>query len=86
VVKDVEQFTAKPETNLFRKSKLPLNRHIRLPGSEALMRYRGGTANYLDVLDSQRSLFQSELTLAQARNNEYQGLVQLYKALGGGWK
>jgi hypothetical protein len=37
-------------------------------------------------LDSQRSLFQAELTLAQARNNEYQSLVQLYKALGGGWK
>jgi len=52
----------------------------------SLMRYRGGTANYLDVLDSQRSLFQAELTLARARNNEYQSLVQLYKALGGGWK
>jgi multidrug efflux system outer membrane protein len=52
----------------------------------SLMRYRGGTANYLEVLDGQRSLFQAELTLAQARNNEYQSLVQLYKALGGGWK
>jgi outer membrane protein, multidrug efflux system len=52
----------------------------------SLMRYRGGTATYLDVLDSQRSLFQAELTFAQARNNEYQSLVQLYKALGGGWK
>ena len=52
----------------------------------SLMRYRGGTANYLEVLDSQRSLFSAELTLAQARNNEYQSLVQLYKALGGGWK
>ena len=52
----------------------------------SLLRYRGGTSNYLDVLDSQRSLFSAELTLAQARNNEYQGLVQLYKALGGGWK
>ncbi len=54
--------------------------------SVSLMRYRGGTATYLDVLDSQRSLFNAELTLAQARNNEYQSLVQLYKALGGGWK
>ncbi len=44
----------------------------------SLMRYRGGTANYLDVLDSQRSLFQAELTVAQVRNNEYQSLVQLY--------
>jgi multidrug efflux system outer membrane protein len=52
----------------------------------SIMRYRGGTATYLEVLDSQRSLFSAELTLAQARNNEYQGLVQLYKALGGGWK
>ena len=52
----------------------------------SLLRYRGGTATYLDVLDSQRSLFSAELTLAQARNNESQGLVQLYKALGGGWK
>jgi multidrug efflux system outer membrane protein len=52
----------------------------------SVMRYRGGTSNYLDVLDSQRSLFNAELTLAQARNNEYQSLVQLYKALGGGWK
>jgi outer membrane protein, multidrug efflux system len=52
----------------------------------SLIRYRGGTSNYLEVLDSQRSLFSAELTLAQARNNEYQGLVQLYKALGGGWK
>ena len=52
----------------------------------SLMRYKGGTANYLEVLDSQRSLFNAELTLAQSRNNEYQSLVQLYKALGGGWK
>jgi outer membrane protein, multidrug efflux system len=54
--------------------------------SVSMMRYRGGTATYLDVLDSQRSLYDAELTLAQARNNEYQGLVQLYKALGGGWQ
>jgi len=50
------------------------------------MLYQGGTATYLSVLDSQRSLFTAELTLAQARNNEYQSLMQLYKALGGGWK
>ena len=54
--------------------------------SVSLMRYRGGTATYLDVLDSQRSLFNAQITLAEARNSEYQSLVQLYKALGGGWK
>lgn len=50
------------------------------------MRYSGGTTTYLEVLDGQRSLFSAELTLAQARGDEYQSLVQLYKALGGGWQ
>jgi len=50
------------------------------------MRYRGGTTTYLEVLDGQRSLFSAEIALAQARGNEYQSLVQLYKALGGGWQ
>ena len=50
------------------------------------LRYTGGTTTYLEVLDGQRSLFSSELTLAEARGNEYQSLVQLYRALGGGWQ
>ncbi|MDX6457616.1 MAG: outer membrane protein multidrug efflux system [Acidobacteriaceae bacterium] len=52
----------------------------------SLMRYKGGTATYLSVLDSQRSPFTAELTPAQAGDNEYQSLIQLYKAIGGGWK
>ena len=50
------------------------------------MRYTGGTTTYLEVLDGQRSLFSAELTLAEARGTEYQSLVQLYRALGGGWQ
>jgi len=50
------------------------------------MRYKGGTTTYLEVLDGQRSLYTEELTLAQARGSEYQSLVQLYRALGGGWQ
>src|SRR3984893_2862035 len=50
------------------------------------MRYQGGTITYLEVLDGQRSLFAAELTLSEARVNEYQSLVQLYRALGGGWQ
>ena len=50
------------------------------------MRYKGGTTTYLEVLDGQRSLFSAELTLAQARGTEFQSLVQLYRALGGGWQ
>jgi multidrug efflux system outer membrane protein len=52
----------------------------------SLKRYRGGIATYLEVLDNQRSLFSAQLTLAQDRGNEFQSVVQLYKALGGGWK
>jgi multidrug efflux system outer membrane protein len=50
------------------------------------LRYRGGTTTYLEVLDGQRSLFAAQLTLAQARGDEYQSLVQLYRSLGGGWQ
>lgn len=50
------------------------------------MRYRGGTTTYLEVLDGQRSLFDAELTLAEARGDEYRSIVQLYRALGGGWQ
>jgi multidrug efflux system outer membrane protein len=45
--------------------------------STSLVRYRGGITTYLEVLDGQRSLFNAELTLAQARGSEYQSLVQL---------
>lgn len=50
------------------------------------LRYTGGTTTYLEVLDGQRSLFSAEITLAQARGDEYQSLVQLYRSLGGGWQ
>jgi outer membrane protein, multidrug efflux system len=50
------------------------------------MRYTGGTTTFLEVLDGQRALYSAELTLAQDRGSEYQSLVQLYRALGGGWQ
>ena len=50
------------------------------------LRYEGGTTTYLEVLDGQRSLYGAELTLAAARGDEYRSLVELYKALGGGWQ
>jgi NodT family efflux transporter outer membrane factor (OMF) lipoprotein len=48
-------------------------------------RYRGGLDSYLQVLDAQRSLFQGELNLARLREQELVTIVQLYRALGGGW-
>jgi multidrug efflux system outer membrane protein len=49
------------------------------------LRYQGGRANYLDVLTAQRALFEAELSLARTRRNQLVSVVQLYKALGGGW-
>ena len=49
------------------------------------LRYQGGRASYLDVLTAQRSLFEAELALARTRRNQLKSVVQLYKALGGGW-
>ena len=49
-------------------------------------RYRGGIDSYLQVLDAERNLFAGQLTLAQLRLTELQSVVQLYRALGGGWQ
>jgi multidrug efflux system outer membrane protein len=52
----------------------------------AYIRYRGGVDTQLNALDADRDLFQSELDLAQIRLQELLAVVQLYKALGGGWQ
>jgi outer membrane protein, multidrug efflux system len=49
------------------------------------LRYRGGLDSYLQVLDADRSLFQGDLTLARLRQRELDAIVQIYRALGGGW-
>lgn len=53
--------------------------------SLANLRYKGGLANYLDVLIAQRSLFEAELALMGTHRLHLVSVVQLYKALGGGW-
>jgi NodT family efflux transporter outer membrane factor (OMF) lipoprotein len=50
------------------------------------LRYRGGLDSYLQVLDAERNLFAGQLSLAQLRLLELQSVVQLYRALGGGWQ
>jgi multidrug efflux system outer membrane protein len=49
-------------------------------------RYRGGVDTLLDALDADRDLFDAELRLAQVRRDELVSVVQLYRALGGGWQ
>ncbi len=51
----------------------------------ALLRYDGGVSSYLDVLDAQRQLFSAEISLARVIRDRYLSVIQLYRALGGGW-
>jgi multidrug efflux system outer membrane protein len=48
-------------------------------------RYDNGYSDYLEVLDTERSLFSAELQLAAARGDYQRALVNLYRALGGDW-
>jgi multidrug efflux system outer membrane protein len=52
----------------------------------AKMRYEGGVSSYLEVLDTERQFFDAQVQLVQAKRDESAGVVQLYKALGGGWQ
>jgi len=49
-------------------------------------RYQGGVDTLLSALDADRDLFDGELRLAQIRRDELVSVVQLYRALGGGWQ
>ena len=49
------------------------------------LQYLNGVISYMDVLDAQRKYFSAQLDLVRNKNEERIALVQLYKALGGGW-
>ena len=50
------------------------------------LRYQGGVTSYLEVLDADTRLFIAELGMAEAERSELTGLVEIYRALGGGWQ
>ncbi|MBI5582260.1 MAG: efflux transporter outer membrane subunit [Deltaproteobacteria bacterium] len=51
----------------------------------ARLQYDGGTANYFLVLDADRSLFDAQLSYVNTQSNVFTSLVNIYKAMGGGW-
>jgi len=51
----------------------------------ATLRYTGGFATYFEVIEAQQQLFPAENALAQIQRDQLIAVVQLYKALGGGW-
>ncbi|UOU99985.1 efflux transporter outer membrane subunit [Chryseobacterium daecheongense] len=52
----------------------------------AQLLYKGGMANYLEVITAQANSLQAELNLASVKRQRLSSIVDLYRALGGGWK
>jgi multidrug efflux system outer membrane protein len=51
----------------------------------ARVRYENGYTSFIEVLDAERNLFNAQLSYTQTQNTVYASLVNLYKAMGGGW-
>ena len=67
-------------------AKLRLERAAKSYVELAQLQYINGVINYLDVLDAQRGYFDAQIGLSNAIRDELIAVVQLYKALGGGWQ
>src|SRR2546428_8843900 len=52
----------------------------------SLARYATGLSNYLEVLEAEQQLYPAENALAQSQRDQLIAVVNLYKALGGGWE
>jgi len=52
----------------------------------ANLRYASGLSAYFEVLDAQQQLFPAEISLAETHRDQLVAVVNLYKALGGGWQ
>lgn len=70
----------------FREQQELLTKTLAEASQVSRMRYEGGVSSYLEVLDTERQFFQAELDLTVAQRDELAAIVQLYKALGGGWQ
>lgn len=70
----------------FREKQQSLSRAATDARRLADIRYRGGATSYLEVLDSDTRMFSAEIEVTQAELRELLSLVQVYRALGGGWQ
>ncbi|EJX08456.1 RND efflux system, outer membrane lipoprotein, NodT family [gut metagenome] len=66
-------------------SRLQLERSSKATMELAQLQYINGVIGYLDVLDAQRGYLDAQIGLSNAVRDKRLALVQLYKALGGGW-
>lgn len=58
---------------------------LRTYARTARLRYDNGYTSYIEVLDAEQSLFSAELSYAQTKGGLFQALINLYRAMGGGW-
>jgi multidrug efflux system outer membrane protein len=72
-------------TRQFRTAQEKRTESNRKAADLAKIRYEGGVTSYLEVLYNEQELLTAELNLAVARRNELLSVVQLYRALGGGF-
>ena len=76
------------DQNLTRKELEAQNQRVaalRTYAGLARLRFDNGYSSYIEVLDAERSLFEVELAYAQTQGTLFQALINLYKAMGGGW-
>ena len=76
-------------TEKLRELRDELERSVAALGNAARLsrlRYDTGLANYLEILVADQQLFDQEILLARARGSQLTAVVQLYRALGGGWQ
>ena len=77
----IDQAETREQLRTQREQVKSLQNYARL----ATVRYNNGYTSYLEVLDSERSLFNAELAYAQTQATLFRALVDLYKSMGGGW-
>ena len=58
---------------------------LRQYAATARLRYDNGYTSYIEVLDAERSLFNVQLQYTQTQQVEFQSMINLYLAMGGGW-
>jgi multidrug efflux system outer membrane protein len=67
------------------ESRLKLEQASKVNVDLSQLQYINGVIGYLDVLDAQRGYFDAQIGLSNAIRDKQIALIQLYKALGGGW-
>ncbi len=76
------------DINTYKREREARERQREAAANAALLsrdRYDGGQAAYLEVLDTERSLFSAELEATAVKKSQISAYIFLYKALGGGW-